>query len=193
MGADSDNGIQYCIGKGQTATTVETPLTGVTAGTSLLIKGTVMDLSPGKPNTPAIADDDMSEWMDYLYGQNATLINNPPAAKGVPVTLLAVGSDGSYTEIGTTTSDSSGTFIQKWVPTKADTYKITASFLGTESYYSSWVEGGIVVDPASQTETSNQQATTVDNTPILYSIAVAAIAIIITVAVVGLLLYRKRQ
>jgi outer membrane protein assembly factor BamB len=192
VGADADNGIQYCIGKGQTATTVETPLTGATAGNSILIKGTVMDLSPGKPNTPAIADENMSVWMDYLYGQNATLINNPPAVKGVPVTLLAVGSDGSYTEIGTTTSDSSGTFIQKWVPTKADTYKITASFVGSESYYSSWAEGGIVVDPANPTQTSNPQVTTVDNTPILYTIVGSAIAILIAVALVGLLLYRKR-
>jgi outer membrane protein assembly factor BamB len=193
VGADSDNGIQYCIGKGPSSTTVQTPLAGVTAGKSILIKGTVMDLSPGNPNTPAIADEDMAEWMSYLYGQNATLINNPPAVKGVPVTLLAVGSDGSYTEIGTTTSDSSGTFLMKWVPPKADTYKITASFLGTESYFSSWAETGIVVDPVSENgNNTNPIVATTDNTPILYSIAGAAVAIIIAVAIVGLLLYRKQ-
>jgi len=80
----------------------------------------------------------------------------------------------------------------KWVPTKADTYKITASFIGSESYYSSWAEAGIVVDAASQATNSNQQIIPADNTPILYSIAGATIAIIIAVAVVGLLLYRKR-
>ena len=34
------------------------------------------------PNgVPAVADEDMSEWMDYLYMQNATLLNNPPTPK----------------------------------------------------------------------------------------------------------------
>lgn len=191
VGTDTDNGIQYCIGKGQTKTTVETSLTGVSAGTSLLIKGTVMDLSPGSPNTPAIADEDMSEWMDYLYGQNATLINNPPSAKGVPLTILAVGSDNSLTEIGTTTSDSSGTFALKWVPTKADTYKITAAFRDTESYFSSWAETSVIVDPV-HPETTNGVGTAPDNTPILYGIAAAAIAIIIAIAIATVLILRRR-
>ena len=57
--------------------------------------------------------------MDYLYGQNATLLNNPPAVNGVPVTLLAVGSDNSLIEIGTATSDSSGTFTFKWTTSES--------------------------------------------------------------------------
>ena len=192
LGTDTDNGIQYCLGKGQTKTTVETALTGISAGTSVLIKGTVMDLSPGAPNTPAISDADMVEWMDYLYGQNATLLNHAPSPDGVSVTLLAIGSDGSVTEIGTTTSDSSGTFIQKWVPGKADTYKITATFHGSESYFGSWAEAGLVVDPAHSTDTNNGPGTTTDNSSILYGIAAAAIAIIIAIAVAVIILLRKR-
>jgi outer membrane protein assembly factor BamB len=174
LGTDTDNGIQYAIGKGQTKTTVETTLTGVSAGTSVMIKGTVMDLSPGSPNTPAISDADMVQWMDYMYGQNATLLNNPPAVNGVPVTLLAVGTDNSLVEIGTATSDSSGTFTFKWTPTKADAYKITASFAGSESYFSSWAETGLAVDPVRETTGNNGPATTTDNMPILYGIAAAA-------------------
>ena len=75
-----------------------------------MIQGSVLDQSPGKPNTPAVADEDMSEWMDYLYGQNATLINSPPSPKGVEVRLFAISSDGTVTEIGTATSDSSGLY-----------------------------------------------------------------------------------
>ena len=35
-----------------------------------------MDMSPGAPNTPAVSEEDMVEWMDYMYGQNATLLND---------------------------------------------------------------------------------------------------------------------
>jgi outer membrane protein assembly factor BamB len=192
LGTDTDNGIQYVIGKGQTKTTVETALTGVSAGTSVMIKGTVMDLSPGSPNTPAIADADMVEWMDYMYGQNATLLNNPPAVDGVPVQLLAVGEDGSVTEIGTATSTSSGTFTFKWTPAKAGAYKIAATFAGSESYWSSWAETGLAVDPAQETTDNTQPGTTTDSMPILYGIAAAAIAIIIAIALAVVILMRKR-
>ena len=79
-------------------------------------------MSPGKPNTPAIADQDMSVWMDYLYGQNATLLNDPPSPHGVPVRLYAIDSNGNVAEVGTTTSDSSGKYSIAWTPTRADKY-----------------------------------------------------------------------
>ena len=45
------------------------------------------------PNgVPAISDANMSVWMDYLYMQNATLLNSPPDCIGVPVTLTAIAS-----------------------------------------------------------------------------------------------------
>jgi hypothetical protein len=134
----------------------------------------------------------MVVWMDYMYGQNATLLNHPPAANGVPVTLLAVGSDNSLTEIGTATSDSSGTFTFKWTPAKADAYKITASFAGSESYFASWAATGLAVDPVHETSENNEPATTTDNMPILYGIAAAAIAIIIAIALAVIILLRKR-
>ena len=67
---------QYSIGEGQTNTTVEKPLSGVTAGTSSLIKSTVIDLSPGNPNTPAISDEEMAEWMDYLMGKTRSSLTH---------------------------------------------------------------------------------------------------------------------
>jgi hypothetical protein len=194
LGTDTDNGMQYAIGKGKTATSVTAPTTGIALGTSVLIQGSVIDMSPGKPNTPAIADEDMSEWMDYLYGQNATLLNSPPSPDGVPVRIYAIGSDGTVTEVGMTTSDSSGKYALAWTPEKEDTYRITATFDGSESYFGSWDETGLLVqsaaDDAPTASPLNYDAIT--NT-IVTSVAIAAIAIIVAVILVGLLVLRKRQ
>ena len=55
-----DNQI-YCIGKGPSGTTVEAPMTAVTAGDSVVIQGTVTDKSPGTKakGTPAVSDASM--------------------------------------------------------------------------------------------------------------------------------------
>ena len=70
----------------------------------------VTDTSPGTkqnelamkfPNgVPAVSDQSMTDWMEYLYMQQA----RPTDAKGVPVTLSVVDSNGNYREIGTTTT-----------------------------------------------------------------------------------------
>ena len=148
LGHDGDNGIQYCIGKGKTQTTVTAPLTTIAKGTGVLIQGSVMDMSPGKPNTPAVSEEDMSMWMDYLYGQNATLINNPPKPEGVSVTLTAVDSDGNYMDIGTSTSSMDGTYGIAWTPPEEGIYKIVASFIGSESYWCSYGTTHLSVGPA---------------------------------------------
>ncbi len=188
LGTDTDNGMQYVIGKGKTQTSVTAPQTGVAMGNSVLIQGSVLDMSPGKPNTPAIADEDMSEWMDYLYGQNATLLNTPPSSNGVPVRLYAIGSDGTVIEVGTATSDSSGKFALAWTPSKAGTYKITATFDGSSSYFGSWTETGLLIteSPAATPTTTAQYP---DNTPMFIG---STVAIIIAIAIVGVLMLRKR-
>ena len=85
----------YCIGKGSSDTTVTaSPKTSV-HGTSVLIEGTVTDATDsGKRNTndlldfslngtPAISDEDMGAWMEYMFMQQAF----PADAKGVEVVL----------------------------------------------------------------------------------------------------------
>jgi outer membrane protein assembly factor BamB len=192
LGTDTDNGMQYCIGKGQTKTTVTAPTIGLPVGTSVLIQGTVLDLSPGAPNTPAIADQDMSVWMDYLYGQNATLINSPPSPKGVDVRLFAISSDGTVTEIGTATSDSSGKYAIEWAPSKADLYKITATFDGSDSYYGSWDETALSIKQDTE-PTPTASALTLDaiNNLVFTNVVIVGIAVIIAVIIVGVLLLRK--
>jgi hypothetical protein len=189
VATDGENGIQYCIGKGKTATSITAPTTAVTTGTGVLIQGSVLDMSPGNPNTPAVSDEDMDEWMDYLYGQNATLLNTPPSPDGVPVRILAIDSNGNANLIGTTMSDSSGHYSFKWTPTSPDVYKITATFDGSESYWGSWAETGLAIEAASA---ASPTASTVVTPPYeMYTIG-TGIAIIIAIAIVGLLILRKR-
>src|SRR5450756_1150665 len=90
----------YAVGKGPSATTVQAPLTGVKAGDSVIIQGSVTDVSPGTkqdsialrfPNgVPAVSDADIGEWMKYVYVDFSR-----PMANGVQVTLDAV----SYTHL----------------------------------------------------------------------------------------------
>jgi hypothetical protein len=193
VGEDVDNGILYCIGKGQTATTVTAPDTSVAFGTSVVIKGTVMDQSPGKPNIPAVSDADMGMWMDYQYGQNAMLLNNPPTPTGVTVTLSVLDSNGNYRDIGTTTTNADGFFTYDWTPDIDGSYAVYASFAGSESYWPSHAVSSFTVNPASTGQSNTLPETSNDNT---MAITYATIAIIIVIVIVGailaVLMLRKR-
>ncbi len=191
LGEDMENGIQYVLGKGKTSMTVSAPATGVDFGRSVMITGTVMDQSPGKPNTPAVSEADMSEWMDYLYGQNATLINNPPSPTGVPVTIVVKDANDNYRTIGQTTSNSDGFFKLNWTPDISGGYEVYASFAGSESYWSSNAITAFYVEEATPTTTPTAQPPSVADTYLLPGI----IAIILAIAVgfaITILVLRKR-
>jgi hypothetical protein len=185
------DGNLYCIGKGPTKTTVEAPLTAIPLGESIVIKGSVLDMSPAAqdyaskvrfPNgVPAVADEDMSEWMDYLYMQNATLLNNPPNPRGVSVRLTAVYPNGSVQDIGTVTTDSSGIFKKMWTPETEGEYMIYATFEGSESYWPSYGATAIGVTEAPAQPETPEYPTPTDYTPILTGLAVAIIAVAILV------------
>lgn len=134
-----DNQI-YCLGKGQTATTVNySPVIG--SSNSVLIKGSVTDQSPGQTclgipaaGTPAISDASMTAWMEYLYEQQP----KPTNATGVIVTLTATGPNNNSITIGTVNSDIDGNYATTWTPPAPGIYTIKASFAGTNSYFSSY-------------------------------------------------------
>ena len=189
VGADGENGLQYCIGKGKTAITITAPMTTISVGTGALIQGQVMDMSPAQANTPAVSEGDMSEWMDYLHGQNATMINSPPTPDGVPVQLTAVSSSGSVTDLGTVTSDSSGTFGTMWAPSAAGMYTVYATFAGSNSYWSSNAETLLGVQAAA--EPSTTPGSTANNSEVINYVIAAAVAIIIAIAIVGVLMLKK--
>ena len=144
LAIENPSGYTYAFAKGQTATTVTTQNDVYTKGNTILIKGTVMDLSPAQPNTPAVSDDSMSAWMEYLHMQQP----KPTNTTGVPVKLTAVDATGNPIDLGVTTTDADGTFAIMWTPQTEGKYKIVASFAGSNSYYGSDASTVVGVSPS---------------------------------------------
>jgi hypothetical protein len=179
---NSLDGQVYTFGKGPSKTTVQAPLTAVPRGAAVTIVGTVTDQSPGQKGTPAISDDGMSPWMEYLHMQKPI----PGDVKGVSVILSAIGPDGKTTEIGTATSEISGKFGFAWTPPGEGLYKITATFAGSNSYGGSFDETFVNVGSQSS---SGSAALAVSSDVFFAVIAVVVIAIVILAFVV----LRKRK
>jgi hypothetical protein len=197
------DGNLYCIGKGPTSTTVSAPQTAITAGTPVIISGSVLDTSPDSssptltamyPNgVPAISDANMSVWMDYLHMQNSTLLNAPPNCIGIPVTLTAMDPNGNSVNIGTAISDGGGHFAYRWTPTTEGLYTVYATFAGTNSYFSSYGETSANVESApSSSPASTSTQLTLSSSDMITYFAISTIAIIIAIAIVGVLLLRRK-
>jgi len=182
-----DNQI-YTFGKGQTETTVTGPEDVQSLGTPVLIKGTVTDQSPGAKDTPAISDEYMTEWMEYLYMQKPI----PMDATGVEETLDAIDPNGNYISIGRVTSDMSGMFKKMWTPEIEGEYTIIATFEGSESYWSSYAETaiGVTEAPSPLGPIEPEEPTGLTTTEQII-IAVVAVAIVIGIIVYWILRRRK--
>jgi hypothetical protein len=150
-----------------------------------MITGTVTDQSPGAKDTPAIADESMQAWMEYLYAKQAM----PTNATGVEVTLDALDPNGNFVHIGTVTSDMSGLFKKMYTPDVPGEYTVIATFAGSKSYWSSYAETAIGVSEA-PLPTAEPEKIVFPPTE-MYVIGVG-VAIIIAIAIVGILLYRKK-
>jgi len=190
----SADGCMYVYGKGKSATTVTAPDVEVPKGTSVLIRGTVLDLSPAQPNTPCVSKESMSTQMEYLHIQHPIDgVYRNVTMTGVPVALAAIDSNDNYFDIGVaTTSAYYGTFEMKWTPPAEGTYRIIAAFAGDDSYGSSAASTAISVGPAPAEITIPEQATPPDYTMTIVGVG---IAVIIAVAIVGIALFfalRKR-
>ncbi len=208
----------FCYGKGPSATTISAPDTAVPFGAKVLIQGTVTDQSPGQTclgipaaGTPAISDDSMSPWMEYLYQQQP----KPTNATGVVVHLTAYDPNGNFQDIGTTTSTADGKYGTTWTPPVPGTYYVTATFEGSNSYYSSedstYLAVGSAASPvatatptlaptATPTPTATAAPTASPSAVPIPSefpyaavyISIAAVIIIIAIAAVAVIL-RKRK
>jgi hypothetical protein len=178
----------YCFGKGPSATTVTAPKTEVTLGESVIIEGTVTDQSAGAMGTPAISDEDMGSWMEYLYMQKPF----PGGAKGVDVSIDVVDANGNFRNIGTATSDVSGKFGLMWEPDIPGMYTIIATFAGSESYGSSFAQTymGVVEAPAA-TPPPDPTPVSMTDTYVI-GLGVAALIAIIVFGLLILLMLRKR-
>ena len=74
-------------------------------------------------------------------------------------------------------------------PTDGGSYSITANFAGDDSYGSSWAETGVSVGPAAAQITIPEQVTPPDYT---MTIVGMGLVLLFAVALVGVLLYRKK-
>jgi hypothetical protein len=188
----------YSIGKGPSATTVSAgPKTSV-EGSSVLVEGMVTDTAAGTkqneqaarfPNgVPAVSDESMSEWMEYVYMQQP----RPANVTGVEVVVSVLDPNNNCYEVGRGTSDANGFYSVSFTPPVPGKYTIIATFAGSKAYYGSQAETAINVEsaPAATPAPTPTPASVAD----MYFLPATA-GIIVAIVVIGLiiiLMLRKR-
>jgi len=189
-----DNRI-YTIGKGPSATTVTASPEVSVHGSSVLVKGMVTDISPGTQEyaltarfphgVPAVADESMSDWMQYVYMQ----FPRPADTVGVEVVIEVLDPNNNSYEVGRTTTDADGFFKLMFEPEVPGEYTIFATFEGSGAYYGSHASTAIGVEeaPAATPAPTPTPAPMTDTYVMGFGIG-----IIIAIVIVGILLLRKR-
>jgi len=177
----------YAIGKGPSAMTVTAPDVAVTTNTPILIRGTIMDVSPGTESdalkmrfangVPVVSDACMSDWMLYVYKQFSE-----PHVDGVVVRVDAIDPNGNYVTLGETVSDASGKFSFKFAPDKEGHYLIYTFFDGSASYYPANAQTDLLVMSSTANSSVNYA---------LYAFIVG-IVLVIVVVLFGLLQFKKK-
>jgi hypothetical protein len=124
--------------------------------------------------------------MDYMVEKSVAA---PMNAKGVEVTLDAVDPNGNFIHIDTVTSDMSGMFKKMFTPEVSGEYTIIATFAGSGSYGASYAETAIGVLEAPPATPPPQYPIPIDYT---LPIVGTGIVLLIAIAIVGILLLRKR-
>jgi hypothetical protein len=130
--------------------------------------------------------DGMEEWMEYLYQQRS----KPPNATGVVVTLDTVDPNGNYYNIGSVTSDSDGNYGYAFTPEVPGTYKIIATFAGSKSYGPSSATTYLAIGNAESIQPTETPQIALPPTELYF--AISTVIIVAAIALVGLLLLRKR-
>jgi outer membrane protein assembly factor BamB len=193
------DGQTYAFGTGPTQIAVTAPDPVTTVGSPMVIRGTVTDISAGAsqeavaanfPNgLPCVSDSSMTPFMEAVYEQQSM----PTNVTGVPVSLYVLDSNHNYRQIGSTTSDASGMFTYTWTPDIPGDFTVYAVFAGSQSYYGSSAETSFYASAAAPTvaPTATPQANLATTSDLMTYMAVGVIAIIIAIAIVGILMLRK--
>lgn len=198
VGLNSMDNQIYAIGKGPSAITVEAPASAVNQNANMVIKGRVTDISAGThsatltarfPNgVPAVSDDSMTDWMQYVYMQ----MPKPSNTTGVLVDVSVIDENGNFRPVGQATTDTDGFYSVVWQPDIPGKFTVVASFAGSQSYWPSSSETAFfAAEPA---PTNSQQPAAVASGNEMYIVGVGA-AVIAAVAIVGavlLMAIRKR-
>ena len=194
-----DNRI-YTIGRGPSATTIQAPLTQITAGNKVVIQGTVMDVSAGTQQDeqaarfvdgiPVASDASMKDWMGYVYQQKPL----PTNFTGVPISIVAIDPNNNYITLGTATTDTNGLFHYTWTtPNVPGDYTVYATFDGTNGYWPSKAVTAMTVTEAPQATAAPTLAqTSTADLYILPGIIAIILAIVLVGVVLALLMLRKR-
>lgn len=190
IGTSTYDGYMYCFGKGKSQTTVTAPDAAIPKGTAITIKGTVLDMSPAQPGTPCASADSMTTQMEYLHMQHPIDgVGHNEIITGVPVILTAMTEDGSYVDIGTTTTNGYyGTFGMEWTPPDEGKYEILASFVGDESYGSSGATTYVTVGPAPEEVDLDPVESSVSNVEDSVNSLTTYIIVILVIAIIGLVI-----
>ena len=190
----------YSVGMGTSATTVTAPQTAISAGSNVVIQGTVMDTSPGTQQTeqkadfpngvPVSSDASMRAWMGYVYQQQA----EPTNFTGVTVTLTAIDPNGNYITLGNATTDGNGLYYFTWTtPSVPGSYLVTTSFAINNGYWGSNAQTAVTVQNApSATATPSPAPASVVNTYFVPAVIAIIVVIIIGFALLAILSLRKR-
>jgi outer membrane protein assembly factor BamB len=198
-GLNAYDGRIYSIGKGPSATTISAASPKISVeGDSVLVEGTVMDISPGTeqyaltarfPNgVPAVADDNQTAWMEYVYMQYP----RPTDVNGVEVTISVLDPNGNIYDVGTATSDASGTYCCEFTPAVPGLYTVIATFAGSEAYCGSSAETYLKVNNApAETAPATEPPAPMTDTYVL-GLGAASIVAIVAIGLVLILMLRKR-
>jgi outer membrane protein assembly factor BamB len=190
----ADNRI-YSFGKGPSATTVAASPKVSVHESNVLVEGMVTDIAAGTkqkeqaarfPNgVPAVSDESMSAWMEYVYMHQP----RPTNVTGIEVVIEVLDPNNNYYEVGRATTDANGMFHCAFTPEVPGEYTIIATFEGSESYWPSFAETALFVEEAPPAT----PAPTPTPAPMTDTyITGFGIVIIVAIAIVGFLLFRRR-
>jgi hypothetical protein len=191
-----DNRI-YSVGKGPSATTVTASPKISVHGSSVLVEGTVMDIAAGTlqdeqaarfPNgVPAVSDESMSEWMEYVYMQRP----RPSDVVGVEVVISVLDPNTNSYEVARTTSESSGYFKAAFTPEVPGEYFVYATFEGSEGYWPSHDVTAINVEDAPFGPVPTAEPAPMTDTYVL-GFGLASVIAIVVIGLVLIMMLRKR-
>jgi hypothetical protein len=162
------------------------------------VQGMVTDISPGTdsirsekrfPNgVPAVSDDSISDWMQYVYQQ----FPRPANITGVEVTISVLDPNSNIYDVGTATSDSNGFYKLTFTPLVPGEYTVIASFTGSKAYYGSNAEAALYVEEAPEpTAAPTPTPASMTDTYVL-GIGAGAIIAIVAIGLLIILMFRKR-